>query len=67
MSPCFGNTLHFRLIWWIWASLLLIQMGPSKRDRYISWIVGIRFSTQDCEASEGVMAAPRSGRGNMGT
>ena len=26
-----------------WASLLLIQMGPSRRDQCISWISRIRF------------------------
>ena len=43
-----------------------MQMEPSRRDQYISWIVGNRFCEQDREASEGVMVAPRSGEGNMG-
>ena len=44
-----------------------MQMGPSRRDRCVSWIAGIRFSKQDCEASEGVVVAPWSRGGNMGT
>ena len=28
---------------------------------------GLGFATQDCEAREGVVAAPRSRGGNMGT
>ena len=38
-----GSTPHIRLIWWIRESLLLMQMGPSKRDQCVSWIVRIRF------------------------
>ena len=34
-----------------------------RKDRYVSWIAEIRF----CEASKGIVAAPRSGGGNMGT
>ena len=26
-----------------WEGLLLIQMGPSRRDQCVSWIFGIRF------------------------
>ena len=26
-----------------WASLLLMRMEPSRRDRYVSWIAGINF------------------------
>ena len=41
-------------------------MKPSRRDWYVSWMEGLGFVRQDCEASEGVVAAPRSGGGNMG-
>ena len=41
-------------------------MTPSRRDQFISWIAGILFSTQDREASEGVVATLRSGGGNVG-
>ena len=44
-----------------------MQMGPSRRSQCLLWITGIRFSRQDCEASEGVVAVSRSGGGNMGT
>ena len=43
MSPCFGSTPQIQLIWWIGESLWLMQMEPSRRDRYVLWIVGIRF------------------------
>ena len=42
-----------------------MRMGPSRRDQYVSWIVGIKFCNKDHEASEGVVAAPRSEGGNM--
>ena len=42
-------------------------MRPSRRDRCVSWIARIRFETQDREVSEGVVATPRSGGGDMGT
>ena len=32
-------------------------MGPLRRDQCALWIAVIRFATQDCEASEGAMAA----------
>ena len=34
------------LMWWIGESLWLMQMETLRRDRYVSWIAGIRF----CEA-----------------
>ena len=67
---------HVSMIWkytpnptheWIGASLVLMQMEASRRDRYVSWIAEIRFWRQDCEASEGVVATSRSRGGNIGT
>ena len=43
MSPCSENRLHIRLKWWIGASLSLMRMEPSRRDLYVSWIVGTRI------------------------
>ena len=41
-------------------------MRPSRKDQCALWIAGIRFTTQDCEASEGAMAAPWSVGVNVG-
>ena len=46
MSPCSGSILKIQLMWWIRESLLLMQMEPSRRDWYVSWIAGNKF----CEA-----------------
>ena len=43
MFPYSRSTLQIRLMWWIRASLLLMRMEPSRRDQYVSWIVGNRF------------------------
>ena len=48
---CSRSTLQIRLKWWIGESLLLMQMGPSRRDQYISWIARNRFGEQDGKAS----------------
>ena len=66
MSPFSESTLQIRLMLWIGASSLLMQMGPLRRDLCVLWIVGIRFCEQDCEASKCVVVALRSGGGNMG-
>ena len=63
----FGSTLQIRLMRWIGVSLLLIQMEPSRSEQYVSWIAGNRFFEARREASEGIVTAPRSGGGNMGT
>ena len=44
-----------------------MRMGPSMKDRCVSWIAENSFARQDYEASKGVVVAPRSGGGNMGT
>ena len=67
MSPCSGSTLQIRLMLWIRVSLLLIRMGPLRRDLCVLRIAGMGFVTQDCEASEGVVAAPRSKGSDIGT
>ena len=41
-------------------------MGPSRRDQCALLIAVIRFSTQDCEASEGIMETLWSGRVHVG-
>ena len=41
-------------------------MGPSRRGQCTLWIAVIRFATQDCEASEGALAALWSGGVNVG-
>ena len=42
-------------------------MGPSRRDRCVSWIAGIRFETQDRAVCKSVEATLRSGEGNVET
>ena len=42
-------------------------MGPLRRDRCVSWIDGSGLERKDRVASGGIVAASRSGGGNMGT
>ena len=37
------SILQIQLMYWIGASLLLMHMGPSRRDLCIFWIVETRF------------------------
>ena len=42
-------------------------MGPLRRDRCVSWIDGSGLERKDRGGRGGIVAAPRSGGGNMGT